>query len=113
MSQWMTALFFICFLKNLVAPTAKMLVEVVLWAAAAILTKVMRTQPAKTFQHFCKINNFQAPLGNCLQPVTLIISHAKGTFKVAAYSATSKGRNLSVDMTVLDEEELKAAVEKC
>ena len=39
----MTDLFFICFLKNLVAPTAKTLVEVVLWAAAAILTKVIRT----------------------------------------------------------------------
>lgn len=111
-NQWTTALFFICFLKNLVAPTAKMLVEVVLWAAAAILTKGMRTEPAKTFQQFCKINNLQAPLGNCFQPVTLVISHAKGTSKVAAYSATSKGRNLSVDMTVLDEKELKAAVEK-
>ena len=48
-----------------------------------------------------------------MQPVTLIIiSHAKETFKVAGCSATSKGRNLSVDMTVLDEKELKAAVEE-
>lgn len=90
-----------------------MLVEVVLWAAAAILTKVIRTRAAKTFQHFCKINTLEAPLGNCLQPVTLIIiSHAKGTFKVAACSATSKGRNLSVDMTVLDEKGLKESAEE-
>lgn len=63
MNQWMTALFYICCLKKLVVPTATMLAEVVLWAAAAILTKVIRTQAAK-------INTLEVPIGNCLQPVT-------------------------------------------
>lgn len=73
----------------MVAPTVKMVVEAVLWAAAAILTKVISTQVAKTLQHFCKINTLEAFQGNCLQPVTLVvISHAKGTLKVAACAAT-------------------------
>lgn len=91
-----------------------MLVEAVLWAAAVILTKVTRAQVAKTFQHFCKINTLEAPAGNCLQPATLIIiSCAKGTFKGGACFATSKGRNVLVDMTVLDDKGLKAEVEEC
>lgn len=91
---------FALFLKNLVVSAVKMLVEAVLQAAAVILTEVTRAQVVKTFQCFCKINTLEAPVGNCSQPVTLIISHAKRTFKGGACFATSKGRNFLVDMTV-------------
>lgn len=41
--------------KSLVAPTAKMLVVVVLWTAAVILTKGIGTRAAKTFQRFGRL----------------------------------------------------------
>lgn len=109
LNQGMTPLFFICSLKNLAAPPARLLAEVVPWAAAAVLTKVIRTRVDKTFHG---LGRLEAPPGNCLQPVTLVKTSksftGNGAFKVAACSALSKGSDLSMDMSVLDEKGLKA-----